>query len=78
MEFCEYGNETSVSLKGEEFYLPAKETGHLGDLGVDGRSILRNTVEWAKLTQDGDQWRTLVSTVLKIHILQKAGNFLTS
>jgi hypothetical protein len=30
------------------------------------------------LDVDGDQWRDLVNTVMKLRVIYKAGNFLTS
>jgi hypothetical protein len=33
----------------------------LGEIGWSG-------MEWINLTQDGDQWRTLVNTVMKFRV----------
>jgi hypothetical protein len=45
----------------------------LGDPGVDGRIILREIfrkweVDWIKLAQDRDRWRTLVNAVVNIRV----------
>ena len=60
-----------------------RERDHWGDLGVDGWIILgwisrRWDVDWIRLTQDRDRWRTLVSTVMNLRVPRNAGNFLTS
>lgn len=54
-----------------------KETGHLGELGIDGRIILKKKgygdVEWVRVTQDG------LSTCSMTFVLHKAwGIFLTA
>jgi hypothetical protein len=33
----------------------------LGEIGLDGR-------DWIKLTQDGDQWRALMNTVMNLRV----------
>jgi hypothetical protein len=35
-------------------------------------------VDWIHLTQDRDQWRVLVNTVMNILIQEKVGNILTN
>ena len=50
-----------------------RERDHWGDLGVDGWIILgwisrRWDVDWIRLTQDRDRWRTLVSTVMNLRV----------
>jgi hypothetical protein len=35
-------------------------------------------MDWNDLAQDRDRWRALVDAVMKLRILQSAGNFLTS
>jgi hypothetical protein len=42
------------------------------------RKIGWEVVDWIYLAQDRDQWRALVYTVMKLQVLLKAGNFLTS
>jgi hypothetical protein len=37
---------------------------HSEDLGVEGKIIS----EWMHLSQDGDQWQTLVNTVMKLRV----------
>lgn len=43
------------------------------------KTDLKNTKidfeDWIGLSQDVVQWRTLVNTVMKLRVLQKAGNF---
>jgi len=36
-----------------------------------------NHVYWMHLTQDRDQWRAVVNTVMNLWVLLRAGNFLT-
>jgi len=50
-----------------------KKRDNLGDLGVDGRIILRclqevgcGDMDWIELAQDRDRWRALVNAVIKI------------
>jgi len=47
----------------------------LGDLGVDGRIVLKlileircEGVDWIHLAQDRDQWRALVNTVVELRV----------
>jgi hypothetical protein len=49
--------------------------GHSEDLDVDGSIMLNDLMEvgfggvdWIRLAQDGDRWRTLVNTVMKLRI----------
>jgi len=47
------------------------ERDHWGDLGVDGRIILRWIfkqwdVDWTELAQDRDRWRALVNVVMNL------------
>jgi hypothetical protein len=35
-------------------------------------------VDWIHLSQDKDQWLTLVNTLLNLRVSLKAGNFLSS
>jgi hypothetical protein len=63
-----------------------RERHHWGDLGVDGRIILRpifrkcdvGGMDWIKLAQDRDRWRALVSMVMNLRLLYNAVNVLTS
>ena len=49
---------------------------HLGDLGVDGRIILRwvfrkwdvGGMDWIQLAQDRQRWRALVNVVMNIRV----------
>jgi hypothetical protein len=57
---------------------------HSEELGIDGkiniRMYLRETewkgVDWMHRAQAGDQWRALVSTIMKLWVPYKAGSFL--
>jgi len=49
------------------------ERDHWGDLGVDGRIILRWIfrkwdMDWIELAQDRDRWRALVNAVMNIRV----------
>ena len=49
---------------------------HWGDLGVDGRIILRwifrklvvGSMDWIELVQDRDRWRALVNAVMNLRV----------
>jgi hypothetical protein len=50
-----------------------KEIDHFEDVDIDGRSfekdlkeIVRQSVDWIHLAQDGNKWRVLVNTVMNI------------
>jgi hypothetical protein len=50
-----------------------REIDHWVDLGVDGGIILgwiyrRWNVDWIRLAQDRDRWRTLVSAVMNLRV----------
>jgi hypothetical protein len=55
----------------------------LGDLGIDGRKILRmeigrESVDWMHLAQDRDQGRALVYTEMNLRFPLKVGDVLIS
>jgi len=42
---------------------------HSEDLSVDGKIILRwKIVDWLYLSQDRDQWRAVVNTVMNLQV----------
>jgi hypothetical protein len=53
-----------------------RERDHLGDTGLDGGIIFRwifmkwdvGSVDWIKLAQDMDRWRTLVIVVMDLQV----------
>jgi hypothetical protein len=52
-----------------------RERGHLQNLNLDGRIILKWTfrkwdgdMDWIDLTQDRDRWRALVKAVTKLRV----------
>jgi hypothetical protein len=53
-----------------------RERYHLGDLGVDGRKILRcisktwecSDMDWIELALDWDRWRALVNAVMNLWV----------
>jgi hypothetical protein len=63
-----------------------REAEHLGDIGVDGRIILRwifrerdvGGMIWIELAKDKDRWRALVNAVMNFRVTENTGNFLTS
>jgi hypothetical protein len=34
-------------------------------------------IDWIELAQEGDRWRELVNTVMKLRVSKNVGNFLT-
>jgi hypothetical protein len=59
-----------------------KERDNLGNLGVDGRIILRclqevecGDMDWIEVAQDRDRWRALVNAVMKIRGFVNCGEF---
>ena len=53
-----------------------REGGHLEDLGLDGRIILKwifeewfGSVEWIDPAQDRDRWRTVLNAVMNLWVL---------
>ena len=53
-----------------------REREHLGDLGIDGRLMLRwisrkwdvGGMDWIELAQDRDRWRALVNAVMNLRV----------
>jgi len=45
---------------------------------MDLREIGFKGMDWIHLTQDRNQWRAVMNTVMNLQVPQKAGNFLTS
>jgi hypothetical protein len=65
------------------------ETGHLEDLNLDGRILLRwifrkwdgderDGVDWTDLAEDRDSWKEFVNAAMNFRVSQNVGNFLTS
>jgi hypothetical protein len=48
------------------------------NIKMDLREMVRNVVDWIDLSQDRDQWRALVNTIMKLRVSQEAENFLAS
>jgi hypothetical protein len=49
-----------------------------GNITMDLKEMGLEGVTWIHLTQDRDDLRALVNTVMNLHVPQKVGNFLTS
>jgi hypothetical protein len=50
----------------------------MNNIKMDLRERGLDAVDWIDLTQDRDQWRALVDTVINIRVPYNAGNFLSS
>jgi hypothetical protein len=50
----------------------------LEDLGVDGRKIISEGVNWSHLAQGTDEWRAFVNTIINFRNPQNAGTFFGS
>ena len=48
------------------------------NIRMDLQEVGCGYVDWIRLAQDRDRWRTLVSTVMNLRVPWNAGNFLTS
>jgi hypothetical protein len=48
------------------------------NIRMDLREIGLGGMDWIDLAQDGDQWRALVNTVMKLWVPQNVGKFLNS
>jgi hypothetical protein len=48
------------------------------NIRMDVREIGWEDVDWIHLSQDRDQWRALVNTVMNLRVPIKTANFLTS
>jgi hypothetical protein len=46
------------------------------NIRTDLREINWGIVDWFHLAQDGDQWRNLVNTIMKLRVSVKGGEFL--
>jgi hypothetical protein len=44
---------------------------------IDLREIEWGGMDWINLSQDRDQWRALVKTVMKLRVPKNAGKFLS-
>jgi hypothetical protein len=62
-----------------------RERGHLENLGLDWRIILKWIFEkwdrgmyWIDMAQDRDMWRAVVNAVMNLRVPKNAGNFLSS
>jgi hypothetical protein len=42
------------------------------------KNDLWEVVDWMRVAQDRDQWRSLMNTLMKLRVPYKAGNFLNS
>jgi hypothetical protein len=47
------------------------------NIKMDLREIGWGDVNWMNLAQDRDQWRALVSTIIKLGVSKNAGKFLS-
>jgi hypothetical protein len=45
---------------------------------MDLREIVWEVVDWMHLTQERDQWRALLKTVMNLRVPKKVGDFFTS
>jgi hypothetical protein len=45
------------------------------DIKIDLKEIGREWVDWIHVTQNRNQWRALVNTVMNLQVPQEAGNF---
>jgi hypothetical protein len=45
------------------------------NINMDIREILWGAVYWIQLAQDRDQWRAVVTTVMKLRIPQNVGKY---
>ena len=60
----------------EFWWIDLSERNHLGDPGVDGRTILRlifrevgcGGMDWIELAQDRDRWWALVNAVMNFRV----------
>jgi len=48
------------------------------NIRMDFQEVGCGYMDWIRLAQDRDRWRTLVSAVMNLRVPFKAGNFLTS
>jgi ribosome biogenesis protein Nip4 len=67
-----------VGKPGEKRPLERPELRWEDNIRTDLREIGWKDVDWMQMVQDRDKWRSLVNTVMKLRIPQKAGTSLTT
>jgi hypothetical protein len=50
----------------------------MNNIKMDLREIGWDGIDWIDLTQDKDQWRALVNTIMNLQVPENAGKFLSS
>jgi hypothetical protein len=73
-----FGQKKDVAKPERKRSLGRPRCGWVYNIEMNLRRVERGGMYWIDLTQDRDQWRAVVNTVLHLQVLRNVGKFLSS